>query len=151
MLKWCVLAAALGLLSSASPARCADKPELTGTWQLVEVKWATADGASSIFVSSKSFLVIDADTIIRREEGDDGKVKDRKYSYTVDAKKKPAVYEQKSLDGDNKGAVSTGICEVDGDTLKMCSKAKGLPEDFAIKQGKEIKDKYLYVYTRVKK
>jgi len=151
MMKWRILTAAFGMAAFAAPAQSADKPGLQGTWQLTQIQWAEEDKTSSIYVSSKGFVIIDADTIIHRGDDDDGKLKDRKFGFTVDDKKKPAVYVQKSLDGDKKGAATTGIYEVDCDTLRMCSKEKGLPDDFTIKQGKDIKDKYLYVYKRVKK
>jgi uncharacterized protein (TIGR03067 family) len=150
-MRWCVLTAALvGLVGVTPPATGDDKASLQGTWKLESVKWAEAGKTSSIFLSSKSYLVVEGDQMTTRDE-DDGKVKETKYSYTLDPKKKPAVYEKKVLDGKDKGKTFSGIYAIDGDTLKMCSKGKGLPEDFEITQGKDVKDKYLYVYKRVKK
>jgi uncharacterized protein (TIGR03067 family) len=117
---------------------------------LESVKWAEADKPSSIVLSSKSYLVVEGDQMTVRDE-DGGKARETKYSYTLDPNQKPAVYERKPLEGKNKGKAFAGIYAIDGDTLKLCSKGKGLPADFEITQGKDVKDKYLYVYKRVKK
>jgi uncharacterized protein (TIGR03067 family) len=147
----CILTAAvIGLVLIAPLARGDDKASLQGTWKLASIKWAEADRTSSIYLTSKSYLIVEGEQMVMRDE-EVGKVKETKYSYTLDPKKKPAVYEQKALDGENKGKTYSGIYAIDGDTLKMCSKARGLPEDFEITQGKDVKDKYLYVYKRVKK
>jgi uncharacterized protein (TIGR03067 family) len=151
-MKGCILTAAVvGLVFVAPPANGDDdKASLQGAWKLESVKWAEADKTSSIYLTSKSYLVVKADEMIAQDE-EDGKVKETRYSYTLDPKKRPAVYEQKALDGEGKGKTFSGIYAVEGDTLKMCSKGKGLPEDFEITQGKDVKDKYLYVYKRIKK
>ena len=142
--------ALVGLFGFAPLARGDDKASLQGTWKLESVKWAETDKVSSIILSSKSYLIVEGDMMTSRNEDSDGN-KETKFSFTLDEKKKPAVYEQKALDGKNKDKTFSGIYVIDGDTLKMCSKGKGLPDNFDIIQGKDVKDKYLYVYKRVKK
>jgi uncharacterized protein (TIGR03067 family) len=127
-----------------------DSNPLQGTWKLDSVKWAELDKTSSIYVTSKSYLIITNDEMTRRDE-DDGKITETKYSYTLDQKKMPTVYEQKALDGKNKGDTFSGIYVIEGDTLKMCSLGKGLPDNFNIIQGEDVKDKYLSTYKKVKK
>lgn len=126
-----------------------DASKLQGKWQLQLVKWAESDKTSSIYVTSKSYIVVDGDQMITQNE-DGSKTIETKYNFKLDSTKKPAVYERTAIDGKNKGATSTGIYVIEGDTLKMCDQAKGLPADFEITQGKDVKDKYLFVYKRVK-
>jgi uncharacterized protein (TIGR03067 family) len=149
-----VLAVCLAVLlagSSGGGDDKADKDKLKGTWKLAEVKWAEEGKTTTIVLSSKSYLGIDGDQMTRRDEDADGKVTETKYKLTLDPSKKPAAYERTALDGKDKGKTTTGIYKIDGDTLLMCSKKEGLPTDFAITQGKEVKDKYLYTYKREKK
>ena len=127
----------------------ADPKSLKGTWKLVEVKWAETASTRSIFLSSKSYLIIDGDRMTQRDEND-GKVTETKFKLTLDPSKKPAVYRRTALDGKAKGTTTMGIYQVDGDTLLMCSKKEGLPTDFTIKQGQDVKDKYLDTYKRQK-
>ena len=136
---------------AAGTGETADRDKLKGTWRLAEIKWAEEGKTSTLLVSSKSYLVIDGDQMTDRNEGDDGKVTEAKYQLTLDAGKKPAVYQQKAFDGKNKDRTTTGIYRIDGDTLLMCSKGDGLPADFTITQGRDVKDKYLYTYKREKK
>lgn len=145
-----VLTVCLASLLVASSLGADDKDKLKGTWKLTEVKWAEKDGVTTIVVTSKSYLIIDGDQMIQRFE-DKGKVTETKYKLTLDPSKKPPVYERKPLDDKTKEKTTTGIYSIDGDKLLMCSKKKGLPTDFTITQGKDVKDKYLYVYKREKK
>lgn len=141
-----------GLLAASSGGADdkADKDKLKGTWKLTEVKWSEEDATKTIFLSSKHYLVIDGDQMTERDE-DDGKVTETKYKLTLDPGKSPAVYKRTALDGKDTGKSTAGIYKVDGDTLLMCSKKVGLPTDFTITQGKDVKDKYLSTYKREKK
>jgi uncharacterized protein (TIGR03067 family) len=127
-----------------------DKASLQGKWKLDHVKWAEADKTSSIYVSSKSYLIVDGDQMTRQDE-DGNKVTETRYRYVLHERKKPAVYERTALDGKFKDKTTSGIYRIEGDTLKMCSKSKGLPADFDILQGSDVKDAYLYVYKRAAK
>lgn len=142
----------VGLLavSSGGADDKAEKDKLKGTWKLAEVKWAEEGSTKTIILSSKSYLVIDGDRMTRRSE-EDGKLTETKYKLTIHPGKNPAVFERTALEGKDKDKTTTGIYTVDGDTLLMCSKKDGLPTDFTVTQGQDVKDKYLYTYKREKK
>lgn len=127
-----------------------DKDNLEGIWKLTEVKWAEEGRTSTIILSSKSYLIIDGGQMTERDEQDGEKVSEAKYKFSLDTSKKPAVYERKELGGRDKGKATTGVYSLDGDTLLLCLMKEGLPTDFAITQGKDVKDKYLYTYKRQK-
>ena len=145
-----VAAALVGLSLVGPPVSADDKEKLQGTWKLESISWAEQDSKRSIYLSSESYLVVKGDEIVDRDK-EDGKFKEAKSTLKLDPDKKPSVYERKALDGPNKGKTSSGIYIIDGDKLKICSMGKGLPKDFEIVQGQDVKSKYLYEYKRVKK
>jgi uncharacterized protein (TIGR03067 family) len=156
-MKWSnAMVLSLGLFLNTALARGEGKDDkgdlkkLQGTWKLVTVEWAEADSRKMIFLSSKHLCVIKGNRMTLRDENGD-KVRETKYRFTLDATKKPRVYRRTFLEGKMKGKIGAGIYSIAGDTLLLCSKGKGLPKDFVIRQGQEVKDKYLYTYKRVKK
>ena len=69
----------------------------------------------------------------------------------VNTAAKPKQIDTKNLDGPEKGFISVGIYELDGDTLRICHTWKGQtkrPEKFAIAEGSGL---VLAVWKREKK
>lgn len=124
---------------------------LQGTWKLEEVKWAEMNSVTTIVVSSQSYLVINGNEMTEQYFEDQGKLNETRYSFTLDWSKQPPVYTRTELTGTNQGKSSSGILSIENDTLRLSSKRTGLPADFELAQGTEVKDKYVYVYTRHKR
>ena len=86
-----------------------------------------------------------------RAEGDAGQINEDRYEFEVDDALSPKTYRRTPLDGPDKGKTSAGIYSISGDTLMMCYlDSGGLPTDFTITQGVDVKNKHLYVYKRQK-
>ena len=75
----------------------------------------------------------------------------RTFSFKLDPKQKPAAVDLTALDGDAKGAVSPGIYEISGDTLRWCQSDDELntvrPKAFASPDKSRM---YLFTFKRIK-
>jgi uncharacterized protein (TIGR03067 family) len=81
----------------------------------------------------------------------DGKVTETKYKLELDQTKSPKQYKKIRIEGPDKGKTESGIYEIRGDTLRMCFlKNGGLPKDFSLKEGVDVKNKFIHEFKRVK-
>jgi uncharacterized protein (TIGR03067 family) len=138
-----------GTPASTPPKAKAEQGPLDGTWKLEKFEWAEEAGTSMLLLHNDHRVTIGGGRMTTRNEYDKT-VTVTEYELTLDPSKSPAVYTQTTRDGQNKGKTTTGIYSLDGDTLRLCSKKKGLPTDFTITEGQDVKDKYVYTYKRVK-
>jgi uncharacterized protein (TIGR03067 family) len=149
-----LLTCVLGVWCLVAPASADDKSgpdKLQGTWKLDKVHWSEKNSKSYLKLSSKYEMTVKGNEMIVKAEGQGGKIKETTYTFTLDEKKTPRVYRRKQTKGDDKDKTESGIYEIDGDNLKLCFRDKGgLPKDFSIQQGVDVKNKYLYEFKRSK-
>jgi uncharacterized protein (TIGR03067 family) len=138
---------ALFLVAAAPAPDDAVKEEmakLEGTWSVQEL---TVDGKKLPKEDiSKIRVVLKAGTYALEVEG---KVFEEG-TWMIDPTKKPRTIDTTPKTGDNKGKLSQGIYELDGDTLKMCVGSAGKedrPKDFESKEGSKYE---LGVYKKQK-
>jgi uncharacterized protein (TIGR03067 family) len=114
-----------------------ERLKLQGTWSVVSAEENGKKLDATRFAAAR--VLFDGNTITR--EGMGAK---QVSTYTLDLAKKPKV-----IDGtDERGHVSRGIYELDGDTLKLCwTVDKERPVEFATKPGT---GQCLVVFRRVK-
>jgi len=127
-----------------------DAKKIQGPWEISELivggkKVDEKDVKGMRFVFEKDKLTILPPT------SDTGVVDKRTFTFKLDTKAKPAGVELTALDGENKGAVSPGIYEVNGDVLRWCQsddpKAKDRPKAFASPEKSAF---YLFTFKRAK-
>jgi uncharacterized protein (TIGR03067 family) len=71
------------------------------------------------------------------------------FGYKLDASKKPGAIDLTYLSGDEKGRVERGIYQIEGDTVKFCTREKGKDRPTAFGTSKED-DRTLVVIRRKK-
>ena len=127
-----------------------DAKKIQGAWEITELvvggkKVPEKDVKGMRFLFDKDKLTI------LPPASDTGVVDKRTFTFKLDAKAKPAGVELTALDGENKGAISPGIYEVKGDTLRWCQsddpKAKDRPKEFASPEKSSF---YLFTFKRAK-
>jgi uncharacterized protein (TIGR03067 family) len=127
-----------------------DAKKIQGAWEITELivggkKVEEKEVKGMRFVFEKDKLTI------LPSSADSGVVDKRVFSFKLDVKAKPAGVELTALDGENKGAVSPGIYEIKGDTLRWCQsddpKAKDRPKEFASPEKSAF---YLFTFKRAK-
>jgi uncharacterized protein (TIGR03067 family) len=154
-MRWYALVVAIffagvGLRSAAGDAQedavKKDLKALTGTWAVVA---AERDGNKFTEEQTKGVLLtIDGTGKASVKRGDQVVFEG---TFTLDPTKKPKTVDTtQTSDGENKGKVTPGIYEVEGDTLKFCSAVPGKdrPGEFSAKSGS---GHFLREYKRVKK
>ena len=122
-------------------------PAMNGVWHLRSVEWSEEDKTSSIYVSSSYICTIRGNDM-HIETEDDGKSVTSRFQLAVNTSKTPKTYRKVAVDTADRSDEEIGIYSVEDNTLQMCNKKEGLPEDFQIQQGKDVKDKYLYTFER---
>jgi uncharacterized protein (TIGR03067 family) len=127
-----------------------DAKKIQGAWEITELivggqKVPEKDIKGMRFQFEKDKLTIVPAT------ADSGVVEKRHFSFKLDSKAKPPGVELTALDGENKGAVSPGIYEIKGETLRWCQsddpKAKDRPKEFASPEKSAF---YLFTFKRAK-
>jgi uncharacterized protein (TIGR03067 family) len=107
-----------------------DLKKLQGTWLITALEVDGNKMGAGMFGESKIIVKGDRFTTISMGATYEGKV-------TVDEKKKPKAFELKFTVGPEKGNISFGIYELDGDTWKICLTVTGKtrPKRFATSPG----------------
>src|SRR5262249_49027765 len=112
--------------------------ELKGRWVSEKFVWAGRESEKG----EKMILVIGDNTVswtYWKEMGNAAKSEEAAYTYFLDTSKKPAELDLISRDGALKGQAYPSICQLDGDTLKICRTQPGQdrPTEFASKKGSD--------------
>jgi uncharacterized protein (TIGR03067 family) len=136
-MKWQVLLIAAAVLGLAAEAqKDDDKKELgklKGNWTVTsyerDKRQLPAEKAKEIKYSVMDEKLILKDGI--------GFTNGKEHALKLDATKKPMQIDITPADGKNKGKAFQGICQIEGDTLKVCVAAPGKerPKEFATKDG----------------
>jgi uncharacterized protein (TIGR03067 family) len=124
-----------------------DLDKLQGTWEITEV---VNSGKAIAGEKLKGGQVVFKGDEMTIKEGDDDK-DPRKFTVKLDPGKKPRALDATALNRDQKGSVSPGIYELDGDALKICSPnddSKERPKAFKSEEGSSV---ILLTLKRVKK
>jgi uncharacterized protein (TIGR03067 family) len=134
-----LLTAALALAAQAAPAPLPkpdsskeDLKKLQGTWALVSRR------------GEPTFQIVIAGNLMKFPHPDD------QWAITLDAKKKPKVWDSTGVRAGLKGVIFRGIYRLKGDTLTLCNRQgaaeRDRPTEFAHKPGVLFR-----VYKRVKR
>jgi len=142
----------LGLLASGGPGvRAGDKADVEKELKKFQGVWAI----ESMESGGKKIPLEAVKDVTLTFEGDNYTVKNGKDVIQVgtqklDASKSPKTLDGTVIEGFGKGAVTPGIYEIDGDTLKVCydEEGKKRPTEFKTADGSKTT---LAVYMRVKK
>lgn len=148
MRKLASMFAGLFIACAAIAGEPEDSKKLQGAWTLTELVVGGAKvpdkelaGMKFVFEANKLTIVPPA--------ADTGVVDKRAFTIKLDPSKKPAQVEITALDGEHKGAVSPGIYELKGDTLRWCQsddpKSKERPKEFASPEKSSF---YLFTFKR---
>ncbi len=134
-----VLFLALAVSVGAAPE---DTKSLDGTWLPTSAEMAGAKLSDEVVKSIKLILKGDKYTVHAGKSVDEGTVKS-------DKSKKPYTMDIVGTEGPNKGKTILAICELDGDTLKICYDlgGKDRPKEFMTKEGTQL---FLVTYKREK-
>jgi uncharacterized protein (TIGR03067 family) len=128
-----------------------DAKKLQGAWVLtkliiggIEVPEKDIKGTKFVFEGDK--------LTVAPANPDVDAVDKRTFKFKLDPKQKPAAVDLTALDGDIKGAVSPGIYELSGDTLRWCQsddeKNKERPKTFESPDKSRI---YVFTFKRAPK
>lgn len=142
--------AALALACCRASGGADDAKKLQGTWEVVELIVYGKKADPKVIQGTKFVFAQDKLTIVPAN-ANLAEFEKRVFSFKIDPKKKPAQIDLTALDGENKGAVSPGIYEIQGETLRWCQpddpKSKTRPTQFA---SPEKSDLYLFTLKRTK-
>jgi uncharacterized protein (TIGR03067 family) len=131
MKKMLVILAAIAFVAADDDANKMDKEKLQGDWAAVSMVRdgmpIPRDDAQAFFRTVKG----DKYTVFRYDEVVN------KWTFTIDATKKPKTMDVIPEGTDDKAKASLGIYEFDGDKLKVCfaMPGKDRPTEFASKEG----------------
>ncbi len=127
-----------------------DAKKLQGTWEVAELIAYGKKVDSKVILGTKFVFAKDKLTILPAS-ANPAEFDKRSFSFKIEPTKKPAEIDLTALDGEHKGAVSPGIYEIQGDTLRWCQpddpKSKDRPKQFA---SPEKSDLYLFTLKRAK-
>jgi uncharacterized protein (TIGR03067 family) len=127
-----------------------DAKKLQGAWVLTELMVGGVNVPEKEIAGTRFIFEGDKLTVMPAKPDVDA-VDKRTFTFKLDPKQKPAAVDLTALDGDAKGAVSPGIYELNGDTLRWCQsddeKSKERPKAFGSPDKSRI---YLFTFKRAK-
>jgi len=132
-----------GLLLGADKAADADRDKLQGEWVVVSGQENGKEVPAEKVKGMKMTVNQDRITV------DEGKGK-RVMNYKLDATQTPKAIDMTTVEGSDKGKMSQGIYELDGDKLKICFAMpdKERPKNFSPKENSQ---EMLFIMKRASK
>lgn len=133
----------LACLVATAIASAEEGAKFNGTWKPIEAEVSGQKLPDEVIKAMQLTMTDGKYTVAVGEKLDTG-------TYKVDAKAKPATIDITGVEGPNKGKTLLAICELDGDTLRVCYDLTGQkrPEEFKTEKGKAL---FLIKYKRESK